>query len=158
VKVGYNPDSFGHNGNLPQILKKSGIDFYLFCRPAKHEKKLPQVFWWEGPDGSKILACRPPFHYNSTDETLEKKVRNVAKNFYGDLKNVICMIGFGNHGGGPTRRSFHLLTSFSLKKNIIPQKLKKYGEKFFSTSFMIYLPVPPFQKHTLTLLICWEKQ
>ncbi|HDD65040.1 MAG TPA: hypothetical protein ENF61_02890, partial [Firmicutes bacterium] len=130
MKVGYNPDSFGHNGNLPQILKKSGIDFYLFCRPAKHEKKLPQVFWWEGPDGSKILACRPPFHYNSTDENLEKKVRNVAKNFYGDLKDVICMIGFGNHGGGPTRRSIEIIKKLQKDENL-PDIIYSTPYRFF---------------------------
>ena len=31
--TGYNVDSFGHNGSLPQILKKSGLDNYVFMRP-----------------------------------------------------------------------------------------------------------------------------
>lgn len=35
---GYNVDSFGHNGSLPQILKKSGLDYYVFMRPGRHEK------------------------------------------------------------------------------------------------------------------------
>ena len=37
---GYNVDSFGHNGMLPQILKKSGMDGYVFMRPGRHEKHL----------------------------------------------------------------------------------------------------------------------
>ena len=69
--VGYNVDTFGHHGNLPQILAKSGFDSYLFFRPSEEEfreyesetKELPQVFWWEAPDGSRVLACRPPYHY-----------------------------------------------------------------------------------------------
>ena len=42
VKTGYNVESFGHNGNLPQILKKSGLDFYIFFRPDQSEKKTPR--------------------------------------------------------------------------------------------------------------------
>ena len=40
--VGFNPDSFGHNAMLPQILKKSGLDYYVFMRPHPHEKGLPR--------------------------------------------------------------------------------------------------------------------
>lgn len=36
--TGYNVDSFGHNGMLPQILKKQGMDNYVFMRPGRHEK------------------------------------------------------------------------------------------------------------------------
>ena len=31
--TGYNVDSFGHNAMLPQILKQSGINAYVFMRP-----------------------------------------------------------------------------------------------------------------------------
>ena len=34
ARVGYNVDSFGHNLMLPQILKKSGMDSYIFMRPV----------------------------------------------------------------------------------------------------------------------------
>ena len=132
VKVGYNPDSFGHNGNLPQILKKSGIDFYLFCRPDKTEKKLPQIFWWEGPDGSRVLACRPPTHYLATDEMLESTIRKVAKHFYKDLKNVVCMFGVGNHGGGPTRKSLQIIEGLKKDKNL-PTLEYSSLDKFFTS-------------------------
>ena len=29
ARVGYNVDSFGHNAMLPQILKKSGVDYFV---------------------------------------------------------------------------------------------------------------------------------
>lgn len=52
-------DSFGHNGMLPQLLAKSGLDYYVFMRPAPHEKGLPgDLFWWESDDGSRVLAFR----------------------------------------------------------------------------------------------------
>lgn len=40
VKTGYNVDSFGHNGMLPQLLKKSGIDNYIYQRPDNRTENL----------------------------------------------------------------------------------------------------------------------
>ena len=52
--TGYNVDSFGHNGMLPQILQKSGMENYIFMRPMPLEKGLPsRIFWWKSLDGSK---------------------------------------------------------------------------------------------------------
>jgi alpha-mannosidase len=46
ARVGYNVDSFGHSGMLPQILKQSGLDCYVFMRPSPQEKGLPgRPFW-----------------------------------------------------------------------------------------------------------------
>lgn len=56
---GYVPDSFGSIGALPTILKGFGIDFANFGRgrPYWSEKFDKFEFWWEGPDGSKILTA-----------------------------------------------------------------------------------------------------
>lgn len=59
---GYNVDSFGHNGNLPQILKKSGMDYYVFMRPGRHEKGVDgETFLWKSADGSQVKVFRIPF-------------------------------------------------------------------------------------------------
>jgi len=58
-RVAYCVDSFGHAGTLPQISEKCGFDAYVFMRPGFHEKPLPgQAFWWQSPDGSRVLAFR----------------------------------------------------------------------------------------------------
>ena len=55
--VGYNVDPFGHNAMLPQLLKRAGMDSYVFMRPGPHEYRLPgPIFWWRSPDGSRVLA------------------------------------------------------------------------------------------------------
>lgn len=65
--TGYNVDSFGHNGNLPQILKKSGLDNYVFMRPMPLEKGLPgRTFWWKSMDGSSVMTYRIPYEYCSS--------------------------------------------------------------------------------------------
>ena len=54
-KVGYFLDTFGQTFQLPQILKKSEFEFFIFVRGARN-RNLPQEFIWKSPDGSKILT------------------------------------------------------------------------------------------------------
>jgi len=106
TRVGYNVDSFGHNGMLPQILRKSGMDYYVFMRPGEHEKELPaSAFRWKSPDGSEVLTYRIPFSYNNDLD--EKKVYDrlmVTKELgISERTPMMFFYGVGNHGGGPTR-------------------------------------------------------
>jgi alpha-mannosidase len=104
VKVGYNVDSFGHSGGLPQILKLSGIDSYLFFRPQQHEKQLPgMLFHWQGPDGSSVLACRPADHYCTWFEDFEEIIKHSLEAITPGSSHTVCFYGVGNHGGGPTK-------------------------------------------------------
>ncbi|HEU5140465.1 MAG TPA: glycoside hydrolase family 38 C-terminal domain-containing protein [Bacillales bacterium] len=106
AKVGYNVDSFGHNGMLPQILKKSGMDQYIFMRPSPEEKGLPgRLFWWESDDGSRVLTFRIPFQYNSWGKELDQHVQRVAGELKKPFNDLMCFYGVGNHGGGPTKEN-----------------------------------------------------
>jgi alpha-mannosidase len=58
VRIGFNPDSFGHAAGLPTLLKRAGYGYYSFMRPQEHEMNLPLLFWWESADGSRILTLR----------------------------------------------------------------------------------------------------
>jgi len=54
-----NSDSFGHNRNLPQIMKLAGIRHFLFKRPRQKFVDLPEVpFIWRGIDGTGIVSYR----------------------------------------------------------------------------------------------------
>ncbi len=113
ARVGYNVDSFGHAGTLPQILKLSGLDYYVFFRPGPHEKTLPRgPFWWESPDGTRVLTCRPPLHYGSPgDGKIVQRMEAAAADTPEDLAVTMCFYGVGNHGGGPTRSDIELLVA-----------------------------------------------
>lgn len=53
--TGYNPDSFGHTGSLPQILKLQRMSAYVFMRQSQTEKPsiTQNLFWWQGIDGTE---------------------------------------------------------------------------------------------------------
>ncbi len=108
VTVGYNVDTFGHNAGLPQILAKSGFQTYCFFRPGRHEKDLPgPYFWWQGTDGSRVLAIRPPVgHYGTGGGSMASEIRKSAEVTQAlGLKHSILFYGVGNHGGGPTKEN-----------------------------------------------------
>ena len=112
--VGFNPDSFGHAGTLPQILRKLGMDGYAYMRPAPvTEMNYPggTTFWWEAPDGSRVLAVNIIENYSAVGEELRKRVRAITR--YPHLnpgqKQILSFFGVGNHGGGPTKQAIRAL-------------------------------------------------
>ncbi|MCA9223439.1 MAG: hypothetical protein KDA71_24155, partial [Planctomycetales bacterium] len=111
ASVGWEPDTFGHCWTMPQILLKSGINSYYFCRGGKNEP----LFWWEGPDGSRVLAFEEPATggwYNDVvdNEKVKELIRFALKTASPD---ELMVYGVGNHGGGPTRE--HIESALAMK-------------------------------------------
>ncbi len=99
-----NVDPFGHTRGLVQILKKSGYDSYLFCRPDSERLSIPDDdFIWVGYDGSRITAHRTPDHYNSPLGKAGKRILKWLKENK-TKKTGLLLWGVGNHGGGPSRK------------------------------------------------------
>ncbi|MEM3715912.1 MAG: glycoside hydrolase family 38 C-terminal domain-containing protein [Candidatus Bathyarchaeia archaeon] len=103
AEVGYNIDSFGHNAMLPQILAKCRLKSYVFMRPNAYEnKEVPgEVFWWESPDGSRVLCYRIPFSYE-TKGNIVNRIEKFMEIIKPPLEDYMCFYGKGDHGGGPT--------------------------------------------------------
>ena len=59
ASVGYAPDTFGHSQDLPRILCGFGIKSCFLWRGVPPLKSGP-CFWWESPDGSRVLS----YHLN----------------------------------------------------------------------------------------------
>ncbi len=117
AEVGYNVDSFGHNLMLPEILKKSGMKYYVFMRPGPHEMELPPVFIWRSPDGSEIPSYRIYERYNhnlTSAEELCDKLSSLEE-YLGDKDSGMFFYGVGNHGGGPTKKNIELILNGSGK-------------------------------------------
>jgi alpha-mannosidase len=104
--IGWNPDSFGYNWQLPQIYKRSGIDYFVTQKMAWNDtNKLPmKLFWWEAPDGSKVLTYFPHDYANTNVDPvrLSKDLATAAQQAPG-MHDIMDLFGVGDHGGGPTR-------------------------------------------------------
>ena len=63
VRVGWLLDTFGHNAQLPQILRLAGYNSFWFSRGVEDRSKMTSEFLWEGLDGTRIPAFWLPFSY-----------------------------------------------------------------------------------------------
>ena len=113
VDTGYNVDTFGHNAMTPALLKKAGIDHYVWMRPSMEENPdIPQEpMRWEAPDGSRVTAYRILKGYNKEKNVPEKieAYMELAEKYQ---LPFMCFYGVGNHGGGPTIQNLKEITAY----------------------------------------------
>jgi len=106
VKVCWIPDSFGYNWNLPQILVRSGFEGFITHKINWNDtNKFPyRFFWWEAPDGSRIMSYIPESGYghNLVGDDLIEFAQHEQQEL--GLGKVFVIYGVGNHGGGPTMK------------------------------------------------------
>ena len=99
LKLDYEPDTFGHNLNVPEILQNGGVDYYYHCRGYDGHN----IYRWRSPSGKEILAYREPNWYNSDINQFSfKDIPLFCKKY--NLNKFLKVFGVGDHGGGPTRR------------------------------------------------------
>jgi alpha-mannosidase len=139
VKIGWNPDSFGYNWQLPQIYKKCGIDYFVTQKLLwAHEfTTFPyKLFWWESPDGSKMLTYFP-HDYGSMMEpvSMAEDVATWVPSIYQEnLKDPVMMYlyGVGDHGGGPTRMMLDQAQQLMSPHVVFPKVEFSTAGSFFS--------------------------
>jgi alpha-mannosidase len=106
ARIGWNPDSFGYNWQLPQIYKRSGMDYFVTQKMHWNDtNQLPfRLFWWESPDGSKVLTYFPTdyVHDNVNPTRISADFAESAQRNPGTAE-MLDLYGIGDHGGGPTR-------------------------------------------------------
>ena len=111
-KVAINFDTFGHSRGLVQILKQCGYMGYMYMRPEANRQDLPgSNFYWEGFDGSCILAHRLNGIYSANMGKAVERINELVNKQSKDDIDVFCW-GVGNHGGGPSRVDFEGLNKW----------------------------------------------
>jgi alpha-mannosidase len=106
VRIGWNPDSFGYTWQLPQIYKKSGVDYFVTQKMTWNDtNQLPfKLFWWESPDGSKVLSYFPHDYANDNLNPVRLTADLAdARTKATGMTEMMDLYGVGDHGGGPTR-------------------------------------------------------
>lgn len=115
------PDVFGYSAAMPQILKKSRIDYFMTTKLGWNEfNQIPNdTFLWKGIDGTEVLTYLITTKDYITDPELNKKRtaettyngRENANQIMGcwqryqnkDInENVLTCFGHGDGGGGAT--------------------------------------------------------
>ena len=120
VTIDWSPDTFGHAVTIPSYLVRGGVRRYYCCRPGTYGPARPPVFWWQAPDGSRVLVNREIRWYNGE---IEPGVGQSLLDFARQTSLHVWMraYGVGDHGGGPTRRDIlcaHDLDSWPVFPNV----------------------------------------
>lgn len=126
--VGWEPDTFGHTVQFPQILQLGGCKYLYFCRGGYNHP----MFWWEAPDGSRVLAFEEPATggwYNG-DITTNRFDRLFKFADDTGSKDMLEVYGVGNHGGGPTRENIEAALAFQ-KSPFLPKLKFSTATEFF---------------------------
>jgi len=104
VKIAWMPDSFGYAWTLPQIMKKSGLEFFLTQKMSWNDATVfPYFFFrWTAPDGSSILAHQTVGSYEETvvDARILHQMSMLSS--CQSLDDLLVLFGKGDHGGGVT--------------------------------------------------------
>lgn len=151
------PDVFGYSAALPQILKKSGIPYFMTTKIAWNQyNQLPNdTFIWKGIDGSEVFAFMPTTTDYDKDQGLNisfSDTRNTTtytgivnpnmalgtfKRFQNrDLtEDTLMLFGFGDGGGGPTKEM--LESAERLKYGIpgIPKIRQEFEQDYFDRTY-----------------------
>jgi len=135
VRIGWNPDSFGYNWQLPQIYKKSGVDYFVTQKMTWNEtNKLPlKLFWWQSPDGSRVLTYFPHDYVNDTQPERLASDFNIARQENPGLPEMMHLYGIGDHGGGPTRAMLDTAQQWMSNHVVFPPSNFATAQSYFSS-------------------------
>lgn len=133
MKTLWMPDVFGYSASLPQILKKSGVNYMMTQKLSwnTYNRHPHHTFFWEGIDGSRVLTHMPPEDtYNSP--AAPRSIMKAEKEYLD--KNIsdrcLMLFGIGDGGGGPGEEHLERL---SREKNLlgIAPVVQEPSERFF---------------------------
>ena len=104
TKTAWIPDVFGNAWTMPQILLRSGLKYFVTHKMSTWNDTNPwnrSVFWWQGPDGSRIFATVPPSHFIGTMDPVHMRGHWDAFSEKDAIGETIYCYGWGDGGGGP---------------------------------------------------------
>lgn len=140
--TGYNVDTFGHNAMLPQLLKKAGMDSYVWMRPSVEENPdIPEgPMIWQAPDGSQVTAFRIKYEYICRKE-VPAKIEKLAAESEKLQVPLMVFYGVGNHGGGPTADNLREIDTYQQNGIWGSETVYSSPDRYFSELAGTPLPV-----------------
>ncbi|HEV7702740.1 MAG TPA: glycoside hydrolase family 38 C-terminal domain-containing protein, partial [Gemmatimonadaceae bacterium] len=105
ARVAWLANSFGFPWSMPQILHKSGFEFFVTEEMRWNDtNRWPpglNTFWWEGPDGSRVFTdIVYAYDHDLAPRRLAKEF--VVTRDSSASPRMLTVYGVGDHGGGPT--------------------------------------------------------
>ena len=134
IKIGWNPDSFGYSRQLPQIYKRSGVDYFVTQKMSWNDTvPLPyKLFHWEAPDGSRVLTYFPHDYVNGINPVQCATYIGEDTSLCSGFHTQMLLYGVGDHGGGPTRQMLDAAVRWQKSPNAaLPNFKFSTAQEFF---------------------------
>ncbi len=139
------PDCFGFSHALPQIIKKSGMKYFITTKLRNQDtNRFPHtLFKWKGHDGSEILALNQRSHYQGDYDPAQLVEASYKNDLKGIMKTGFGMFGYGDGGGGTTYR---MLENAKRLKNFpgLPSSRMGHPQEYFSEAEKIRDELPTY--------------
>ena len=140
-KVLWLPDVFGYSWALPQIIKKSGLEYFMTTKISWSQYNRPQydTFSWRGIDGTEVLthfittpANDDVWFYTYNGDISPKTIKGIWDSYREKRLNdeLLLSFGHGDGGGGPTRSMIETAKAFKEIPGMPEVELGK-AEPFF---------------------------
>jgi alpha-mannosidase len=131
VRVAWSPDSSGYNWQLPQIFRKSGLDYLVTPRLFGNDTTAfpHRIFWWEGLDGSRLLTYVPGGYGNDLDPVRMAQDLGAYAAATG-LPELAHLYGVGDHGGA-TRQMIETARQWAATDRAYPRVAFGTMQAFF---------------------------
>jgi len=125
MQLDFEPDTFGHNWTVPEILNKGGVKYYYHCRAFDDET----IYKWQSRNGAQVIVYKDPDWYNATIEPdMLFNIPQFCKQYGTDV--WLKVYGVGDHGGGPTRRDVEIIADMMTWPVMPTIKFGTYHEFF----------------------------
>lgn len=126
-KILWLPDVFGYNGNLPQIMKGCGVDYFVTSKIGWNDtNRFPyDLFRWQGIDGSEVLTHFIKSTYNGRcdPDSVDSIWQEFNQPEHSD--KIIHAVGYGDGGGGITMEHLEYARR---QKDLEGQRKVKFGK------------------------------
>ena len=126
------PDVFGNSWILPQILKKSGVDYFVSNKMStwNDTNRFPHNnFIWKGIDGTEVYACVPPTHFISWNMPSQIQENWEAYQDKETGGQTLSMFGYGDGGSGVTEEMMEMYRRFD-RVSVMPKVEMTGGAEF----------------------------
>ncbi|MGI6108121.1 MAG: alpha-mannosidase [Lachnospiraceae bacterium] len=126
------PDVFGNSWILPQILRKSGVDYFVSNKMStwNDTNRFPHNnFIWKGIDGTEVYACVPPTHFISWNMPSQIQENWEAYQDKETGGQTLSMFGYGDGGSGVTEEMMEMYRRFD-RVSVMPRVEMTGGSEF----------------------------
>jgi len=126
LNLDYEPDTFGHSLNVPEILSRGGVKYYYHCRGYDGYN----LYVWKAPSRQSVLVFREPHWYlGPIEPSMAYHVPEFCTKH--GINSTLKVYGVGDHGGGPTRRDIERIIDMAAWPVFPTIRFGTYSE-FFS--------------------------